>query len=89
MILELLAGSVLGFGAALAYFGGLWWTVKRLRSSTRPALLFAGSFAVRTLAFVVFAALLGSWSLPALVAAPVGFWVARRVAVQGSLEATA
>jgi F1F0 ATPase subunit 2 len=37
-----------GFGAGLFYFGGLWWTVRRLPSARQPALLTLGSFLVRT-----------------------------------------
>lgn len=38
------AGACLG----AFFFGGLWWTVQRLPTTRRPALLFLGSFAVRT-----------------------------------------
>ena len=37
-----------GMGAGLFYFGGLWWTVRRLPSARQPALLTLGSFLVRT-----------------------------------------
>jgi F1F0 ATPase subunit 2 len=37
-----------GMGAGLFYFGGLWWTVRRLPSARQPALLTFGSFFVRT-----------------------------------------
>ena len=39
---------VAGVGLGLWFFGGLWWTVNRLPQARRPALLFAGSFFVRT-----------------------------------------
>jgi F1F0 ATPase subunit 2 len=42
-----LAGAA-GVGLGLFYFGGLWLTVRRLPDSSRPALLFVGSFAGRT-----------------------------------------
>jgi F1F0 ATPase subunit 2 len=32
---------------ALAYFAGLWWTVRRLPASSRPGRLATGSFLVR------------------------------------------
>jgi F1F0 ATPase subunit 2 len=41
--LTLLAGLLLGG----FFFGGLWWTVRRGVSSTRPALWFLGSLLVR------------------------------------------
>jgi len=40
----LLAGGVLG----AAFFGGLWWTVRRGASSATPAWWFLGSFVLRT-----------------------------------------
>ncbi|MCB0129390.1 MAG: ATP synthase subunit I [Caldilineaceae bacterium] len=47
-----IAPVLIGFGGGLVlgwgYFGGLWWTVRRLTSARRPALLFAGSFVIRT-----------------------------------------
>jgi F1F0 ATPase subunit 2 len=37
-----------GMGAGVFYFGGLWWTVRRLPTARQPALLTLGSFFVRT-----------------------------------------
>ena len=37
-----------GVGTGVFYFGGLWWTVRRLPSVRQPALLTLGSFFVRT-----------------------------------------
>jgi F1F0 ATPase subunit 2 len=37
-----------GMGAGVLYFGGLWWTVRRLPAARQPALLTFGSFLVRT-----------------------------------------
>jgi F1F0 ATPase subunit 2 len=37
-----------GMGAGVFYFGGLWWTVRRLPSARQPALLTFGSFLART-----------------------------------------
>jgi F1F0 ATPase subunit 2 len=42
--LVLTAGMLTG----VLYFGGLWWTVRRLVHSRRPGPLLAGSFLVRT-----------------------------------------
>ncbi len=44
MVMAFLAGM----GAGVFYFGGLWWTVRRLPSARQPALLTFGSFLVRT-----------------------------------------
>jgi F1F0 ATPase subunit 2 len=43
ILLALLAGIALG----LAFFGGLWWTVRRAASCESPALLLFGSYLVR------------------------------------------
>jgi F1F0 ATPase subunit 2 len=44
----LLVAFFVGMGAGVFYFGGLWWTVRRLPSARHPALLTLGSFFVRT-----------------------------------------
>lgn len=43
----ILAALAAGLGLGLVYFGGLWWTVRRLPTWQRPALVFLISFAVR------------------------------------------
>ena len=44
--------AVLSFAAGLflgaLFYGGLWWTVKRIPAAGKPVLLIAGSFALRT-----------------------------------------
>jgi F1F0 ATPase subunit 2 len=47
-VLHLLMAFLVGMGAGVVYFGGLWWTVRRLPFARRPALLTLGSFFVRT-----------------------------------------
>ncbi len=47
-ILTLLLVSVAGFVLGMLFFGGLWWTVHKGLSSTRPALWFLGSLVLRT-----------------------------------------
>jgi F1F0 ATPase subunit 2 len=37
-----------GASVGLLYFGGLWWTIRRLPDAGHPAALVLGSFAVRT-----------------------------------------
>ncbi len=44
LILTLLVGMSLG----AMFFGGLWWTVRRVFSSNQPALWFLGSLLLRT-----------------------------------------
>ncbi len=91
MLLQITAGLGGGLLIGGLFFGGLWWTVQRLASSPRPALLAAGSLAVRL-------ALLGAglWAvtrfgLLALLAAGAGLLIARQWIVRqvraGSAEA--
>ena len=44
---SLLAAFAAGLLLGVVYFGGLWWTVRRLPTWERPALAFLVSFAVR------------------------------------------
>ncbi|MFP4082143.1 MAG: ATP synthase subunit I [Candidatus Aminicenantes bacterium] len=44
LILSLAAGA----GVGIFFFGGLWWTVRRLPRSSRPVVLTVSSFLVRT-----------------------------------------
>jgi F1F0 ATPase subunit 2 len=43
LVLAWLAGTVLG----AAFFGGLWWTIRRAAASPQPALWFLGSLLLR------------------------------------------
>jgi len=43
LVLALVTGVVLG----AMFFGGLWWTIQKGMSSTRPALWFFGSLLLR------------------------------------------
>jgi F1F0 ATPase subunit 2 len=84
-MVELLALAIplaAGVGLGIFYFGGLWLTLQRLPSTRRPELLVLGSFVVRTLLavagfFLVFG---GHWQH--LVAAMVGFLIARTLLVR-------
>lgn len=69
------AGAFLG----LFFFGGLWWTLKRLPDSRKPQLVMAVSFLVRSaLAVAGFWVVTdGRWER--LVAALAGFLVMRMV----------
>lgn len=78
LVPALIGGSLIG----LFFFGGLWWTVRRLPAAERPALFFLTSFVVRSLvtlvAFFVVAA--GDWRR--VLAAALGFLIARVLLVQ-------
>jgi F1F0 ATPase subunit 2 len=46
-ILIIARAFVAGLVVGLFFFGGLWWTVKRVPGSSRPVLLIFGSLIVR------------------------------------------
>lgn len=76
----LLPIAVAGAGLGLLFYGSLWYTVRRLTTTRRPALLLVGSLAVRTgLAllglFLLMGGTRGHWER--LLAACVGFLLAR------------
>jgi F1F0 ATPase subunit 2 len=66
-----------GLGIGAFYFGGLWWTVRRLPDSTSPAWLTFGSFSVRmgVTLLVFYLAMGGRWERLGVCFA--GFLVAR------------
>lgn len=76
-LVPLLGGLVVGAVLGVVYFGGLWWTVQRLRTWRRPQSALLASFVVRAavvLPAFVFLALQGAlW----LVGALLGFLAAR------------
>jgi len=73
LVLALLAGATLG----TLFFGGLWWTVRRGLSSSRPALLFLGSLLLRTAIAVAGFVLVSRGDLRRLLACLLGFFLAR------------
>ena len=44
----LMLAGVTGLFVGAIFFGGLWWTIRKGLSSTRPALWFLGSLLLRT-----------------------------------------
>ncbi|MCA1766532.1 MAG: ATP synthase subunit I [Desulfobulbaceae bacterium] len=46
---DIFRGAVVGIFAGAGYFGGLWWTVRRLPSCGHPGRLLFGSFLCRAL----------------------------------------
>ena len=70
-----------GLGLGLAYFGGLWLTVRRVATTRRPVLLFAGSFVLRTALVVagMYLVMNGSWQR--MLACLAGFIIVRQVMV--------
>ena len=80
-----LAGFV-GVIAGLIFFGGLWFTTRRLLTSNCPAIWLLVSFTVRV--FVMLGALywVGRDHLPRMAACLVGFVIARIVMVYVTRE---
>jgi len=75
LVLALAAGALIG----AAYFYGLWWTIGRMSSSRRPALLLLGSSLVRTAVAVAAFWLISGGQWQRLVACVLGFVLARLV----------
>ena len=74
-------GALAGLALGLAYFGGLWWTVRRVSTWRRPERALLASFVVRAmLVLPAFVALALQGPGP-LLAALAGFLLAR-VALQ-------
>jgi len=74
---HVLLAFFVGMGAGVFYFGGLWWTVRRLPTARQPALLTFGSFLVRTGASLVafYFASGGQWQR--ILASLLGFIIVR------------
>ena len=75
LLLATACGGLLGG----AFFGGLWWTVRRAVASPQPALWFFPSLMVRTALIVAGFYLVGGGHWQRLVACLVGFITARLV----------
>jgi F1F0 ATPase subunit 2 len=78
LIFAFIAGTILG----TIFFGGLWITVKKGISTKMPALLFAVSFALRTLITLGGFYYVSAGNFTKLVVCLMGFTVARFVIKQ-------
>lgn len=72
-VLSLLAGLTLG----VCFYGGLWFTVQRLATSTHPVLLTVASFWLRLLAVLAVFVLLAKQGLASVAIAMAGFILGR------------
>jgi F1F0 ATPase subunit 2 len=79
----LAAGVLLG----LFHFGGLWWTVRRVRGASRPYRFLAASFALRGLVVVAAFVLLAGGGPAQLLAGLLGF-VSVRIVLSRRLAPT-
>lgn len=77
--MTLLLGWVAGLALGGLFFGGLWWSLQRALTSTRPALWFVGSFLVRTSLALTGFYFVGGSEWPRLLACLAGFIMARVV----------
>ncbi len=70
-----------GAGLGMAYFGGLWLTIRKLAGTPNPVLLLFPSFLVRTAIVLVgfYLVMDGRWER--LLAALLGFVLARTVLI--------
>lgn len=81
-ILSLVTALVAGFLLGAFFFGGLWWTVQKGLSSSRPAFWFLGSLLLRTVTAVAgfYFASGGSWEK--LLICLLGFFIMRRIIIR-------
>lgn len=70
---------IVGIGLGFFYFGGLWFTVRRLSHSRHPALLSFLSFIVRSVVVIAIFYFTMDGHLMRLAVAMVGFIVARQI----------
>jgi F1F0 ATPase subunit 2 len=73
MVLPFIVGWLLG----ILFFGGLWFTVKKLTASKIPALMVLGSFIVRVGIVLIGFYFIGSGDWKKLIVCLIGFIVAR------------
>jgi F1F0 ATPase subunit 2 len=75
LFLAFMAGIII----SLFYFGGLWWTVRRIQEADQPRLLLAASFLIRTAVTLVAFYLLAAGHWQRLLASILGFFLARTI----------
>ena len=74
----LLTGMLLG----AMFFGGLWWTVRKGLTSTRPVLWFSGSLLLRTSVTLAGFYVISDGHWERLLICLVGFTIARPIATR-------
>ena len=78
-ILNLLLPLIVGLLLGTVFFGGLWFTVKKLTASKMPALLVLGSFIFRVGIVLIGFYFIGLGDLKKLIVCLIGFVAARFV----------
>jgi F1F0 ATPase subunit 2 len=82
----LILAWMIGLALGGLFFGGLWWTVRRLAASNQPAMLFMVSFLLRMGVTVSGFLLIGRGDWKRLVICLVGFVMARIVVIRLTRE---
>ncbi len=75
--LTIALSAIAGFILGIAFFGGLWWTVRRAVISPRPALWFFGSLFFRMGIAIAGIYYIGSSDWKKMLACLAGFIIAR------------
>jgi F1F0 ATPase subunit 2 len=78
-VLSLVPALITGILLGAMFFGGLWWTVRRGVSSTRPALWFSTSLLLRTSITLAGFYMVSDGHWERLLAALVGLTIARPI----------
>jgi F1F0 ATPase subunit 2 len=81
-ILHVLPALIAGMLLGAMFFGGLWWTVRKGVSSTRPALWFFGSLLLRTSMTLVGFYVVSDGHWERLLVCLLGFTIARLIATR-------
>jgi len=81
-ILHVLPALIVGMLLGAMFFGGLWWTVRKGVSSTRPALWFFGSLLLRTSMTLVGFYVVSDGHWERLLVCLLGFTIARLIATR-------
>jgi F1F0 ATPase subunit 2 len=76
-VLPLLLVASAGFALGLVFFGGLWWTIRRMLHSARPVLWMLGSLILRTGITLAGFWLVAGHDWKRLLACLAGFFIAR------------
>lgn len=77
-----LLALIVGAGLGAFYFGGLWWTLRRITAGQGSGLLALGSFVGRTVLTLAGFYLVADDQWPRLIACLAGFLVARTILVR-------
>jgi len=81
-ILHVLPALIAGMLLGGMFFGGLWWTVRKGVSSTRPALWFFGSLLLRASMTLVGFYVVSDGHWERLLVCLLGFTIARLIATR-------